>query len=129
MLIALDNEEQSLRVAQWMMEHYPQVQLVVRAHNRFSVELFRRLGVRTVLRELSESSLLAANRVLREYGFSDVAAQRMVEIFRRHDEESLEKSIELKGNMEALIDHTRNSRGYLATLFQQDREEINRTGN
>ena len=129
MLIALDNEEQSLRVAQLMMEHYPQVQLVVRAHNRFSVELFRRLGVRTVLRELSESSLLAANRVLREYGFSDVAAERMVEIFRRHDEESLEKSIELKGNMAALIDHTRNSREYLATLFQQDREEINRTGN
>lgn len=129
MLIALDNEEQSLRVAQLMAEHYPHVQLVVRAHNRFSVQLFRELGVRTVLRELSESSLLAADRVLREYGYSDVAAQRMVEIFRRHDEESLEKSLEFKGDMAALIDHTRHSREYLANLFEQDREEISRAGN
>ena len=129
MLIALDNEEQSLRVAQLMAEHYPHVQLVVRAHNRFSVQLFRELGVRTVLRELSESSLLAADRVLREYGYSDAAAQRMVEIFRRHDEESLEKSLEFKGDMAALIDHTRHSREYLANLFEQDREEISRAGN
>lgn len=129
MLVALDDEEQSLRVAQLMGEHYPHVQLVVRAHNRFSVPLFRRLGVRTVVRELSESSLLAADRVLREYGYSDAVAERMVEIFRRHDEESLEKSLEFKGDMALLIDHARHSREYLATLFQQDRAEINRAGN
>ena len=58
MLLALDNEEQSLRVVELMREHYPQVKLVVRGHNRASVPLFRQLGVTTVVRELSESSLL-----------------------------------------------------------------------
>jgi len=128
MLLALDNEEQSLRVAELMREHYPHVKLVVRGHNRASVALFRQLGVTLVVRELSESSLLAAAGVLQEYGYSDAAASRMVQIFKHHDEESLEKSLELQGDTEALIDHALHSREYLATLFQHDVEEITRTG-
>ena len=128
MLLALDNEEQSLRVVELMREHYPQVKLVVRGHNRASVPLFRQLGVTTVVRELSESSLLAANSVLQEYGYTEASAGRMVQIFRHHDEESLEKSLELQGDAQALIDHALHSREYLATLFQQDREEISRAG-
>lgn len=128
MLLALDNEEQSLRVAELMREHYPHVKLVVRGHNRASVALFRQLGVTLVVRELSESSLLAAAGVLQEYGYSDAAASRMVQIFKHHDEESLEKSLELQGDTEALIDHALHSREYLATLFQPDVEEITRTG-
>ena len=128
MLLALDNEEQSLRVVELMREHYPQVKLVVRGHNRASVPLFRQLGVTTVVRELSESSLLAADSVLQEYGYTEVSAGRMVQIFRHHDEESLEKSLELQGDAQALIDHALHSREYLATLFRQDREEISRAG-
>lgn len=128
MLLALDNEEQSLRVVELMREHYPKVKLVVRGHNRASVPLFRQLGVTTVVRELSESSLLAANSVLQEYGYTEASAGRMVQIFRHHDEESLEKSLELQGDAQALIDHALHSREYLATLFQQDREEISRAG-
>ncbi|MCP5186147.1 MAG: cation:proton antiporter [Pseudomonadales bacterium] len=126
MLLALDNEATSLRVAELVREHYPQVRLVVRAHNRFSVSLFRKLGVQAVVRELLPGSLAAAELVLQEYGFAEEGAQRMVSIFKRHDEETLEKSLELQGDMEALIDHTRYSREHLAALFEQDRAEITR---
>ena len=126
MLLALDNEATSLRVAELVREHYPQVRLVVRAHNRFSVSLFRKLGVQAVVRELLPGSLVAAELVLEEYGFAAQGAQRMVSIFKRHDEETLEKSLELAGDMEALIDHTRYSREHLAALFEQDRAEITR---
>ena len=128
MLIALDNEEQSLRIAGLMREHYPDVRVVVRAHNRFSVQLFHQLGVQSVIRELMESSLVAADRVLRDYGYSDSVAQRMVKLFRSHDEETLEKSLEFEGDMAAVIDHTRHSREYLASLFQQDQAQISLTG-
>ena len=126
MLLALDNEATSLRVAELVREHYPQVRLVVRAHNRFSVSLFRKLGVQAVVRELLPGSLVAAELVLEEYGFAAQGAQRMVSIFKRHDEETLEKSLELEGDMEALIDHSRYSREHLAALFEQDRAEITR---
>jgi CPA2 family monovalent cation:H+ antiporter-2 len=127
-LVALDNEAQCLRVAELVRENYPHVSLVVRAHNRLSVQLFRRLGVHAVIRELMASSLSAADLVLQEYGFSDLDAERMVEIFQRHDEETLEKSLELGGDMKTLIDQSRYSRERLASLFQQDSEEISGSG-
>ncbi|MEH6592929.1 MAG: monovalent cation:proton antiporter-2 (CPA2) family protein [Halioglobus sp.] len=124
LLVALDNEEQSLRVAGLVQEHYPEVTIIARAHNRFSVQLFKQLGVQSVVRELAASSLSAADLVLREYGFSDSEAERMVQIFEHHDEETLEKSMELRGDMDALIDHSRYNRELLASLFQEDREEL-----
>jgi CPA2 family monovalent cation:H+ antiporter-2 len=123
-LVALDKEEQSLRVVELVREHYPDVRLVVRAHNRFSVELFRKLGVQAVVRELAAGSLSAADLVLQEYGFSELSAQRMVQIFQHHDEETLENSLEMQGDMEALIDHSRYNRELLASLFVQDKEEL-----
>jgi CPA2 family monovalent cation:H+ antiporter-2 len=124
MLVALDKEEQSLRVVELVREHYPDVHLVVRAHNRFSVELFSKLGVQAVVRELAAGSLSAADLVLQEYGFSDLAAQRMVQIFQHHDKETLGNSLEMQGDMEALIDHSRYNRELLASLFAKDKEEL-----
>jgi CPA2 family monovalent cation:H+ antiporter-2 len=126
MLVALDDETQSLRAVELVREHYPQVRIVVRAHNRLSVQLFRQLGVHAVVRELYDGSLNAADQVLKEYGFDDHAAQRMVEIFKRHDDEALESTIEIGGDMDALIDQSNYSREQLASLFQQDSEEIPR---
>ena len=123
-LVALDKEEQSLRVVELVREHYPDVRLVVRAHNRFSVELFRKLGVQAVVRELAAGSLSAADLVLQEYGFTELSAQRMVQIFQHHDEETLENSLDMQGDMEALIDHSRYNRELLASLFAQDKEEL-----
>jgi CPA2 family monovalent cation:H+ antiporter-2 len=126
MLVALDDETQSLRAVELVREHYPQVRVVVRAHNRFSVQLFRQLGAHAVVRELIDGSLNAADLVLKEYGFNDHAAERMVEIFQRHDDETLESVVEIGGDMDALIDQSNYSREQLASLFQQDSEEISR---
>ncbi|MFT4519718.1 MAG: CPA2 family monovalent cation:H+ antiporter-2 [Halioglobus sp.] len=120
-LVALDDEEQSLRVTELVREHYPEVRIVARAHNRFSVQLFRQQGVKTVVRELVGGSLSAAEFVLQEYGFSDAEAHRMVQVFQRHDEETLEHSLEMEGDIDALIDHGNYSRENLASLFAQDK--------
>jgi hypothetical protein len=64
--------------------------------------------------------------VLKEYGFDDYAAERMVEIFQRHDDETLESAVEIGDDMDALIDQSHYSREQLASLFQQDSEEISR---
>ncbi|KAA1188887.1 potassium transporter [Pseudohalioglobus sediminis] len=123
-LLALDDESQCLRVAELVRENYPQVRVVARAHNRMSVRLFNQLGVAGVVREMLAGSLLAADQVLREYGFDEAEAERMVELFRRHDEETLQNSLQMTDDMDALIEHSRYSREELASLFQQDREDL-----
>jgi hypothetical protein len=70
------------------------------------------------------SSLDAADLILREYGFSEHEAENMVQIFKRHDIDSLEHSLELQGDMNALIDHSLYSREQLAGLFQEDRVKL-----
>ncbi|MEM8561312.1 MAG: monovalent cation:proton antiporter-2 (CPA2) family protein [Pseudomonadota bacterium] len=127
MLLALDDEEQSLRVAELMHEHYPQVRVVARAHNRFSVRLFHQLGVKATVRELMGSSLAAAESILQQYGFPESEAASMVRVFERHDAQTLDASLELEDDMDALIDHTLYSREELADLFQGDREVIAKT--
>ena len=123
-LLALDDESQCLRVAELVRENYPRVRVVARAHNRMSVRLFNQLGVAGVVREMLAGSLLAADQVLREYGFDEAEAERMVELFRRHDEETLHNSLQMTDDMDALIEHSRYSREELASLFQQDREDL-----
>ncbi len=123
-LLALDDESQCLRVAELVRENYPRVRVVARAHNRMSVRLFNQLGVAGVVREMLAGSLLAADQVLREYGFDEAEAERMVELFRRHDEETLQNSLQMTDDMDALIEHSRYSREELASLFQQDREDL-----
>ena len=111
-----------------MREHYPQVRLVARAHNRFSVQMYHKLGVSVVVRELLGSSLDAADRILQEYGFSSTEAGNMVGIFKQHDEQSLEKSLQMDGDLNALIDHSLYSREQLASLFQEDKAKISSSG-
>ncbi|MEM6581610.1 MAG: monovalent cation:proton antiporter-2 (CPA2) family protein [Pseudomonadota bacterium] len=127
MLLALDDEEQSLRVAELLHEHYPRVKVVARAHNRFSVRLFHQLGVKATVRELMGSSLTAAESILQQYGFSESEAASMVHVFERHDAQTLEASLELEDDMDALIDHTLYSREELAGLFAGDRDGIAKT--
>jgi len=124
MLVALDNEEQNLRVAELVRQYYPGLRLIVRAHNRFSVPRFRQLGVDLVVRELLGSSLVAADHVLREYGFSEEQSRSMVDLFRRHDEDALEQSLALQGDVTALIEYNQSSREQLASLFRADREQL-----
>ena len=128
MLIAMDDEEASLRLASLVRERYPNIRLVARAHNRFSALLYRQLGVQAVVRELMDSSLSAADLVLQEYGFTDVAADHMVQIFEHHDTEIMENSFESGDDMEALIDQTLYNRDKLANLFQQDKSDVSGSG-
>ncbi len=124
LLIALDDEQQALKVAEVVNRHYPQVRLVARAHNRMSVQPFRRVGTAAVVRELMGSSLKAAEQVLLEYGVEAGAAQRMVALFERHDIATLERSLAAGGEMEQMIGEARLSREQLAALFAEDREGL-----
>ena len=124
MLVALDDEEQSLRVAELVRLHFPDVHLVVRAHNRFSIDQFQQQGVNDVVRELMGGSLDATNLVLQAYGFSQTESDRLVNTFRRHDEEVLAQSPGQSADIKDRIDHNKYSREQLASLFQSDLAEL-----
>ena len=124
LLIAVDKEEQGLKIAELVHQHYPHVKLVTRAHNRFSVELYQAYGVSAIVRELRSGSLEAAELVLQEIGFSHVESSNLVRIFERHDEEMLAQAPARSEGMDDYVAHDVTSREQLAGLFDHDRKEV-----
>jgi voltage-gated potassium channel Kch len=124
LLIAIDNEEEALKVAALVSEQYPQIKIVARARNRMVATKFAELGVKNYVREQFAGGLEAAQLLLAEYGYSLAKAQKMVFIFAEHDKLLLEKAISKKMDMQTIIETSKQGREDLQALFAQDKEDI-----
>jgi len=123
LLIAVDKEEDGLKIAELVGHHFPHIRIVARAHNRMSVRQYAKLGVNNVIRESFAGSVQAAELVLMEYGFSDAEAENITHIFEHHDREILQRSIDEELDMDGLVARNKANRQQLESLFQQDRYE------
>lgn len=122
LVIAVDAIEESLKIVQQVKEHYPQVALIVRARDRSHVYKLAELGVTKPVREIYESSLLAAMYTLVELGFPEAQSQQNIDIFRAHDEQLLQKSTPVQNDLAALIKVAEEGRKELRELFAKDAE-------
>jgi monovalent cation:proton antiporter-2 (CPA2) family protein len=122
LLIAVDEEEQALKIATLVRSEYPNVKIIARAKNRFTVHKLVKQGINTSVRELFASGVEAAKLVLKEYGFSQPEVDKMVLTFSQHDQHSLDKLAVENLTMQQIIDHSQAGRAELESLFQQDRQ-------
>lgn len=121
LLIAIDNISDSLHLAQMAKRKFPHLQIIARAHNRTHAMSLMDLDVDVVIREVWESSLTAAEHTLLALGYSPGHAERMVDIFQRHDEASLLEQLEHKDDMNALMALAKENRQKVHDLFMADR--------
>ncbi|MGL4605728.1 MAG: monovalent cation:proton antiporter-2 (CPA2) family protein [Iodobacter sp.] len=121
LLIAIDNISDSLHLAQMAKRKFPHLQIIARAHNRTHAMSLMDLDVDVVIREVWESSLTAAEHTLLALGYSPSHAERMVDIFQRHDEASLLEQLEHKDDMDALMALAKENRQHMHDLFVADR--------
>ncbi len=122
LVVAVDAIEESLKIVQQVKEHYPHVALIVRARDRSHVYKLAELGVTKQVREIYESSLVAAMYTLVELGFPEAQSQNNIDIFRAHDEQMLQKSTPLHNDLAALIKVAEEGRKELRELFAKDAE-------
>jgi len=122
LVIAVDAVEESLKIVRLVSEKYPQVALIVRARDRTHVYQLMELGVAEPIREMYESSLLAAMQTLLELGFTEGQSQNTIDLFREHDEHMLQKAVLLKNDVAALVKMTQEGRKELKDLFAKDTE-------
>jgi CPA2 family monovalent cation:H+ antiporter-2 len=124
LLIAIDNEEETLKVAALVSEKYPQIKIVARARNRAIATKLAELGITNFVREQFAGGLEAAGLLLTEYGYSSSQAENMVSIFAHHDKLLLEQAIAEQMDMQQLIEISEQGREELQSLFAQDKEKI-----
>lgn len=123
LVIAVDDQNDSLKLAEMAHEEFPNLKVIARARNRLHVYELMEADVTLILRETFGSSLEAADLTLRELGFPSLDASRATRLFREHDEEQLNRAAPHHRDMEKLIEIARQGREELKTLMAEDQAE------
>lgn len=119
-VLAIDDVDASVRTAEVVREHFPQVAILARARNRQHAYRLRRLGIRRIVRETLHSSLVMTSDVLEALGVDYAEARSAVERFREHDEAQFEASWQHQDDLDKLTDIARRGREELERLFEED---------
>lgn len=122
--MAVDDEEDALKIVSQVSLAYPHIKIIVRAHNRASViQLSKYAGV-TCVREVFAGAVNAAEVLLQSFGISESKAKEMCAMFEKHDQSLLAQAAEYKMDMPQMIENSRRGREELQSLFAEDEKSI-----
>jgi monovalent cation:proton antiporter-2 (CPA2) family protein len=122
MVVALADVEASLRAVDAVRQHFPQLQLFVRARDRFHAHRLMDRGVERITRETLHSSLVLTEQVLIALGLPAEEAARAMATFREHDERTLIVQHAVHENEKALIQSVQQAASELSGLFEADQQ-------
>ncbi|MET0517601.1 MAG: glutathione-regulated potassium-efflux system protein KefC [Burkholderiaceae bacterium] len=127
LVIAVDDMEHSVTIAELAREHFPQLQIVARARNVTHYFRLRELGVTLIERETLDAALMSARSVLELLGMEPHAARKQAWRFRQHNLEQLERTVPLHKDQAALIAAAKLGRQQFEELIAQERAQARRT--
>jgi monovalent cation:proton antiporter-2 (CPA2) family protein len=123
-LVAVDDEDDALKIAELVREHFPDVKVIARARNRYTAVKLYNLGIQTNVREVFAGGLEAANMLLQAYGLSETEANGLTVIFAAHDKSLLETTMMQNMDFNQLIAVSKKGRQELQNLFEEDKQNI-----
>ncbi|MGA9852002.1 MAG: monovalent cation:proton antiporter-2 (CPA2) family protein [Gammaproteobacteria bacterium] len=119
-VLAIDDVAASVRTAEMVRTHFPQVPVYARARNRHHTHLLTELGVKTIVRETLFSSLKLTEAVLEGLGQPAHETRALLEKFQRYDEELLRRQFAVFRDETKLIQTTKEAAAELRRLFEED---------
>ncbi|NNF79552.1 MAG: potassium transporter [Rhizobiales bacterium] len=122
LVIALDDRDQILSVADAAQKHYPHLKIFARAYDRRHAFELMNAGIENVYRETFGTSLEMGKDALHALGFRAYKAHRLAQKFRTHDEQSLREMAKLIDDEEALITETHKAQELAERLMREDRQ-------
>jgi glutathione-regulated potassium-efflux system protein KefB len=123
LVLAIDDVEASLRIAEFVTSRWPNVPIYARARNRNHAHRYLDLGVGRVQRETFLSAIETTKQLLKGLGFSEREAERTVQTFRAHDERRLGEDYKHYTDMEKMQAKARSDAATLEQLFEEDARE------
>ena len=123
LVVAVDDPEQSLAIVDLAREHFPQLELVVRARDVPHWNRLRDRGVVHVERELFEASLRSGRTVLEVLGAAPHEARRLAMRFRRHNIALFEQMYPHHKDRSKLIAVVKQGRRQLEEQMAREREQ------
>lgn len=123
-LVAVDDEDDALKISELVTEHFPEVKVIARARNRFTAIKLYNLGIHTNVREVFAGGLEAASMLLQAYGLSDTEAKHLIDIFAAHDKHLLDNTLTQNADFDELIKISKQGRLELQHLFEEDKQNM-----
>lgn len=119
-VLAVDDVEASLKIAELVKTHFPKLDIYARARNRHHAHMLMDLGVKVFVRETYFSSLRLAEQVLCGLGLPKNEVAESIEKFRVHDEAALLKQHAFHHDETQLIQSVKGAAEALQDLFEAD---------
>jgi monovalent cation:proton antiporter-2 (CPA2) family protein len=119
-VLAIDDVEASVRTAELVRKHFPQLKILARARNRQHALRLMDLGVRHLIRETYLSSLDLAQHTLEALGMARSEALESITRFDQHDRKTLQAQKEVRDDEQKLIQTAQLAARELEGLFEAD---------
>lgn len=119
-VLALDDVEASIRIAETVKHNFPDLRLAARARNRQHALQLMEVGADFIIRDTLLSSISLAGDVLEDIGLSRREAEAATAFFLQHDTQTLEKQYAFHHDEGALIQSSRDASEELRELFNAD---------
>jgi glutathione-regulated potassium-efflux system protein KefB len=123
-VLAIDNVEGSLRVAEMVRTHFPDLPIYARARDRTHVHRLMDLGVEIIERETFLAALQLTKDLLRGLGLREAEVKRLTETFKRLDEKRLYEDYQYYTDLEKVRANAQSQAKELEELFARDVEEL-----
>jgi len=119
-VLAISDLEQSMRIAEAVTRHFPNLTIIARARNRRHAHKLMDLGVKHIFRETLLSSLAMTELVLTSLGYTDEQAKHVIGTFCERDSSLLIEQHAIHDSEEKLIQSARDSADELESLLRGD---------
>lgn len=117
---AIDDPNKSLQLVKVINQNFPHIQVMSRARNRQHAINLMELNVKIIHRETFLTSLEMAKEVMMAMGKTREEINKQLALFRRTDDNILQKQFELRHNEKEMIDYTVAANTELEQILQEE---------
>jgi glutathione-regulated potassium-efflux system ancillary protein KefC/glutathione-regulated potassium-efflux system protein KefB len=122
-VLAIDDIEASVKTAQTVTRHFPNLTIVARARNRRHEHHLMDLGITHIFRETFLSSLAMSEQVLADLGLEKQEITRIVAMFRDKDEQLIREQHAIQHDEAQLIQTAIDTGRELELLLRSDQKQ------
>jgi monovalent cation:H+ antiporter-2, CPA2 family len=107
LISAINSIETNKKLVELCQEHFPHLEVMIRAKNRFEAYELMEKGVEQIYREHLDTSIRMGQDALQKLGFRAYTVHRLAAQFRKYDEEALKTLSQYKNNQAEYISKVR----------------------
>ena len=122
-VLAIDDIEASVRTAETVSRHFPNLTIVARARNRRHQYKLMDLGIRHIFRETFLSSIAISKQVLVNLGNNEDDVEHMADLFQQHDRKLIVEQHAVQHDESRLIQSARETARELESLLKHDLDQ------